>query len=293
MKGLIWNALFAISLYSVFSLTFKFSKNFKTTFKIGLIAYAFCILWVLGLSEVFVGVKIRPGSPLFYFQMLNVTFVFIFACFRYNNLSSNLDKISYQESVINLQKGELNKLKDKLDKINDDTLNKHIQSIKSNEIRVLIDSKEHNSFLIDSIRTAKIDVLVRSGWANDYVINLDFISLVKRKLHEGVNFYFGYGYQSSKQNNNQQSHSEMAGEFELSKLKDWSIEKKTKGKIKVKYFPNHSKLLIIDFNFTVCGSFNWLSNGGATVNLEESWVLSNINFIKERKSILVNSFLDN
>lgn len=293
MKGLIWNALFAISLYSVFSLTFEFTKNFKTTFKIGLAAYIFCILWVLGLSEVFVGVKITPGSPLFYFQMLNVTFVFIFACFRFNNLSSNLDTISHQESVINLQKGELNKLKDKLSNINDDTLNKHIQSIKSDEIRVLIDSKEHNSFLIDSISNAKIDVLVRSGWANDYVINLDFVSLVKRKLQEGVNFYFGYGYQSSKQNNNQQSHSEMAGEYELSKIKDWSIENKTKGKIKVKYFPNHSKLLIVDFNFTVCGSFNWLSNGGATVNLEESWVLSNINFIKERKSILVNSFLDN
>ena len=293
MKGLIWNALFAISLYSVFSLIFEFTKNFKTTFKIGLAAYVFCILWVLGLSEVFVGVKITPGSPLFYFQMLNVTFVFIFACFRFNNLSSNLNTISHQESVINLQKGELNKLKDKLSNINDDTLNKHIQSIKSDEIRVLIDSKEHNSFLIDSIRNAKIDVLVRSGWANDYVINLDFISLIKRKLKEGVNFYFGYGYQSSKQNNNQQSHSEMAGEYELSKIKDWSIENKTKGKIQVKYFPNHSKLLIVDFNFTVCGSFNWLSNGGATVNLEESWVLSNINFIKERKSILVNSFLDN
>tara|TARA_B100001093_G_scaffold476286_1_gene502502 strand:- start:1184 stop:2065 length:882 start_codon:yes stop_codon:yes gene_type:complete len=293
MKGLIWNALFAVSLYSVFSLSYEFTKNFKTTFKIGLAAYVFCVLWVLGLSDVFIGIKIRTGSSLFYFQILNVTAVFIFACFRYKNLTLNLDTISQQESVINLQRGELNKLKDKLSSINDDTLNKYISSIRTNEIRVLVDSKEHNSFLINSIKNAKIDVFVRSGWANDYVINHDFISLIKRKLKEGINFYFGYGYQSSNQNNSQQSHSEMAGEYELSQMKDWSIQNNTKGKIIVKYFPNHSKLLIVDFNFTVCGSFNWLSNGGATLNLEESWVLSNIKFIKERKSILVNSFLDN
>ena len=60
--------------------------------------------------------------------------------------------------------------------------------MKSNEIRVLIDSKEHNSFLIESIKNAKIDVLVRSGWVNDYVINLDFVSLVKKKTARGREF---------------------------------------------------------------------------------------------------------
>ena len=149
MKGLIWNALFAISLYSVFSLIFEFTKNFKTTFKIGLAAYVFCILWVLGLSEVFVGVKITPGSPLFYFQMLNVTFVFLFACFRFNNLSSNLDTISHQESVINLQKGELNKLKDKLSNINDDTLNNSkIKSIPIKENDSASDKIDFNKRII-------------------------------------------------------------------------------------------------------------------------------------------------
>ena len=57
-----------------------------------------------------------------------------------------------------------------------------------------------------------------------------------------------------------------------------------------KIFSKSFKTSNIDFNFTVQGVLIGIY-GGATVNLE-SWVLSNINFIKEKINIR-NSFLDN
>jgi hypothetical protein len=292
MLGLIWNAGFALLIYLSFYLTYTVTNNFKLTYKFGLIAYVFSVLWIFGLSEFFVDFKMAIPSKLFYFQLSNISIIFIYSFFKFRKESKDESVIKNLKIVNELKQREVNDLNNQLVKINDDTLNKYASGLRNNELKTIIDSKEHYNFLLNSIREAKIDVLVRSGWANNYVLNVDFISLVRKKLQDGVNFYFGYGYQSANQKNTQQSDSEMKGEFELSQLKEWSIDNKTKGKILVKYFPNHSKLFIVDFYFTACGSFNWLSNGGSTKNLEETWVITNYNFIKERKSILINSFLE-
>ena len=106
-------------------------------------------------------------------------------------------------------------------------------------------------------------------------------------------YLIGYGYQSYGQKQSEQSESEARAEYEFNLIKDWTKQSKCKGRLVIKYFPNHSKLLIVDDKYAVCGSFNWLSNSGRTVNSEESWVIRNQNFVNERKNVIVNSFLDN
>jgi phosphatidylserine/phosphatidylglycerophosphate/cardiolipin synthase-like enzyme len=42
------------------------------------------------------------------------------------------------------------------------------------------------------------------------------------------------------------------------------------GKLEIYYFPNHSKILIQDDQISIEGSFNWLSTGDSSQNLETS-----------------------
>ena len=73
---------------------------------------------------------------------------------------------------------------------------------------------------------------------------------------------------------------EIQAKKNFSELENWSAENKTKGMIHIREFKNHSKILICDNRFAICGSFNWLSNRNS-INKEQSWVTNNQKFINE------------
>lgn len=298
MGALIWNSGVALSIFLGFYLTYRNTNSKKISYLIGGLIFAFWIIWTFGASKFAVGYKLK--GDLFLFQTIASIVSFYLSIKLIQHLDKKQKKINQQEDYISKQDLQINELqisisdlRSKLDKINDDILKRYINEIRDDEISAIIDAKDHHIFLIESIKKAKNEVIVRSGWANVNVIDHHFVSLIKKKLSEGVNIYFGYGYQSYGQKQSEQSESEAKAEYEFKLIEKWTIKNKCKGRLVIKYFPNHSKILIIDDNYAVCGSFNWLSNSGRTVNTEESWVIRNKNFIKERKNILINSFLDN
>jgi phosphatidylserine/phosphatidylglycerophosphate/cardiolipin synthase-like enzyme len=63
-----------------------------------------------------------------------------------------------------------------------------------------------------------------------------------------------------------------------------------RGRIQIGKFPNHEKILVVDDDFVVCGSNNWLSNTGFR-NSERSVVVRSPDFARverERVSKLVS-----
>ena len=298
MKILLWNSGVALSIFLTFYLSYHLTSNRKISNLFGILVFSFWIAWtVFGLSKYFVGYVLT--GELKFNQTIVAIVTFCISFFVVRHLDKKQIKINKQDSYISKQSEEIKELKKtvsdlrvKLESINDEILNRYINEISDDEISALMDSKDHHIFLIESLKKARSEVIVRSGWANVNVIDHHFVSLIKKKLSEGVNIFFGYGYQSYGQKQSEQSESEAKAQYEFDLINQWARENKCKGKLIIKYFPNHSKILIIDNNYAVCGSFNWLSNSGRTVNTEESWVIRNKNFIKERKSVLTNSFLD-
>ena len=299
MGALIWNSGIALSIFLGFYLTYQSTHSRKISNFIGSLVFIFWISWtVFGLSKIVMGYRLR--GELMTYQSIVIIVTFYLSYIVIKHLEKKQKKIKQQEvhiskqdeTIIELEKTNSD-LRTKLDHINDEILNRYINDIKDDEITTILDAKDHHIFLIDSLKNAQSDFIVRSGWANVNVIDHHFVALIKKKLSEGVNIYFGYGYQSYGQKQSEQSESEARAEYEFDLIKDWTKQSQCNGRLVIKYFPNHSKLLIVDDKYAVCGSFNWLSNSGRTVNSEESWVIRNQNFINERKNVIVNSFLDN
>ena len=81
---------------------------------------------------------------------------------------------------------------------------------------------------------------------------------LKKAVNRGIKIYIGYGWQYPSGQNQQSSR-----EIEALKLIDDVNEtNKGMGKIICKKFPNHSKILLCDSQYAICGSANWLSNTG-------------------------------
>ena len=75
----------------------------------------------------------------------------------------------------------------------------------------------------------------------------------------------------------------------MKELNEWCALEKTKGGLIVRYFPNHSKLLICDDRYAVNGSFNWLSNDGEARGEERSWIVYDKDFVETERDIVITS----
>ena len=62
------------------------------------------------------------------------------------------------------------------------------------------------------------------------------------------------------------------------------------GELSIAYQPNHSKVLICDDAYAVCGSFNWLSNSGKSENLERSWIVFDKPFVDKEMELIRATF---
>ena len=87
-----------------------------------------------------------------------------------------------------------------------------------------------------------------------------------------MNIYIGYGYRPK--GSSIKTNQTKIGEKNLRDLQEWCATINTQGRLIVRDYRNHAKLLLVDEKYAVCGSFNWLSNQGTGWNEELSFKLS-------------------
>ncbi len=83
----------------------------------------------------------------------------------------------------------------------------------------------------------------------------------------------------------------MQAEKNLTAILEWCAKRKPEGHLIVKYYPNHTKLLICDEKFPVNGGFNWLSNSGRSLNQERSWIVYDKEFISTELDIVIDGLM--
>ncbi|MDP6125942.1 MAG: phospholipase D-like domain-containing protein [Candidatus Latescibacteria bacterium] len=167
-------------------------------------------------------------------------------------------------------------------------LQKLVQENNRKKIKPIDSLAEHQQELSKALISAKHTICILSGWATSYVVDKEFQQLLRKCLSRGVDIYIGYGYQNSKKSKPKKG-VEKEAEKNLTELNEWCALEKTKGRLIVRYFPNHSKLLICDDRYAVNGSFNWLSNVGEAQGEERSWIVYDKDFVETERDIVVTS----
>ena len=259
MEAVIWNIFIILSILGAY----KYNRKVGIGFTIFWSIWTLAMLWG-GLQNV---------------QLIGVA-ISSFIGFNFSK------KISVQEETIKKQKQKLNEFERDKSRIDNDNLSKRIYSFNPKDIEVIDTNAEHREFLINALDEAKIQIIILSGWANSYVLNLDFRKKLKEALTRGVNIYIGYGYKSYGQTI-LKKHEEEA-KRDLEDLQQWCKSQDTKGELFVNYYPNHSKILIFDYFFAINGSFNWLSNSGGAENEERSWVVYDKKFIESESELIIS-----
>ncbi len=189
---------------------------------------------------------------------------------------------------------ENNKLKKKLLKyqslIDNDEIFVRYNDINKTKILDIAGAAKHRDIFLRTIDKAKNIVVIYSGWATDYSINLTFKNHLKEALLRGVDFYLGYGYVDSKKTKQVDKEKRIQAEKSLKSLQEWSATIQSKGKLYILKFPNHKKILTCDDEYIICGSYNWLSNNKVARNEEFSVQIFNKKYTKEKVELFVNQF---
>ena len=162
------------------------------------------------------------------------------------------------------------------------------KELNSKKVLRLSTLQEHKDQLFHSLHNARSRICILSGWATSYVIDDEFKFLLAKALKRGVNVFIGYGYKSSF-DPIPKSKTQKDAENNLLKLKEWCSEENTDGLLVIAYHPNHSKILICDDSYAVCGSFNWLSNSGKSRNFERSWIVYDKVFVDTEMELIMTA----
>ena len=124
----------------------------------------------------------------------------------------------------------------------------------------LVSVYEHPKLLEEAMINADSQIIIISPWITDAVVDLDFLSKLEQRLIEGVEVLIGYGINGDNkpENNAVNSLQRLSinySNFIFSKLGD-----------------THAKILIMDSDFLVASSFNWLSfRGDPQRTFREEW----------------------
>ncbi len=182
-------------------------------------------------------------------------------------------------------------LKSKKDLIDNDEFFVRFEELQKSQIKDIEGVEAHRRELLKALDTAKENIIVYSGWATSYSINNEFKTKLKAALERGVNFYLGFGYESSKVETKTSQEMIAKTVNELRELQNWSAKIQTKGKLYILKFPNHKKILSCDYKYVIIGSFNWLSNV-AGKNQELSVKLFAKRYVKEKVDLFIHEFND-
>jgi hypothetical protein len=142
---------------------------------------------------------------------------------------------------------------------------------------------EHLEALRKALSDATSQIYIYSGWLNvDVIETLDHD--LRTAIRRGVRVYVGYGWESPS-GGQSPSHRELRALDHLHRI---SVTTHQHRNPLIRRFPNHSKLLVCDEAYVICGSANWLSNSGYH-NREVSVRLHDAKLVKE---LLDNAIAD-
>lgn len=136
---------------------------------------------------------------------------------------------------------------------------------------LLVEPKNHYNFLLNVIKKSNKSVHIVSPWITKAVVNDELIELIKQKVKNDNKFLICFGYKKTKYTLENIEKIVEADNFgdkvgireSIKKLKETLKEN-------LKYSPPiHTKALIIDDEFMLIGSHNWLSNSGSRKNAKD------------------------
>ena len=153
----------------------------------------------------------------------------------------------------------------------------------SNSIKKIEGVKDHRLILKEVFETANNNIIILSGFTSKYVMDQMFFKNLKKTLEKGVNIKLCYGYKSPSRNQKKINIDKNLFD-NLINIKNLTKDNIMYGKLDIYDFPNHSKVLIKDDEFVISGSYNWLSTGDDSKNLEKSYLI--------RDKIIVNNEID-
>ena len=138
---------------------------------------------------------------------------------------------------------------------------------------VITDAKKHYEFLKYAIQNAQKEIYIVSPWIGRNVINDEFFNRIGelKQKNGGIKVVFGY----RNGNKNTSTASELANELERTHSLGYARPEEVEKMIEEMYEkigkenfiydpPTHAKILIIDREYMMIGSHNWLSNAGKT-----------------------------
>lgn len=128
----------------------------------------------------------------------------------------------------------------------------------------------HREFLCNTIKNAEGELVILTGWISHKVVDESFLQLIDGALSHGCTVYIGYGFVDRNGRHTSTWRSEKA----VGQLLDLNLDNRGRGKIYLKMYPNHEKLLVSSEGVCVFGSFNWLSTTNYK-NSERSIVIEN------------------
>lgn len=271
MDALYWTALIISSIVGSFGLGVFIFNNLKLSKILGSLATIFWLAWTFGLSKYFVGITLN--GKLFTYQLLEIIILFI-VCYSILNFLSSKDKtINEKDKQIEEYQNTINKFLEDRERINNKNIIEYIEKNQKNNlnIEILAYQDEHLKIFRETFIKAKNTVCILSGTATSSVIDNDFKNIIVNCLRRGVNIYIGFGDGKSYSTSQKSPQNIKAGQ-DLKQLLNFSNKENTKGKIYLAEYDNHSKILICDDKYAVCGSFNWLSNARGR-NVERSYVI--------------------
>lgn len=272
MEAIIWIFGIVIVIFGAFKLGGKIAGYGVT---------AFWFLWTLGFSTVFVGYALT--GPLASIQLIIIIIAFLYSRSEFNKNQSQQERLDDANSLIA-------KLKNNIKDLNYDTLKQNINRIGESDISVLETPQQHREKLLETLDNAKERIIILSGWVMNYSVNDEFRSKLRNALVRGVDVFIGYGYKSQNESLKKETYNYSVNY--LQELQEWSSTEKTKGILEIFYYPNHAKILISDQDYAIYGSFNWLSNGGETINEERSCVISKKDFVGLEARNIITSLYD-
>lgn len=152
---------------------------------------------------------------------------------------------------------------------------------------LIVDPKKHYEFLINAIKKSIKSIYIISPWITKSVVNDEMVSLIKQKIINKNEFYICFGYNKSNYTLDQidkivekDNFQDIEGSYNsIKNLKDILNDN-------IKYMPPiHTKALIIDDEYMLIGSHNWLSNSGGNNRDEISCIVCDqemIEYVKKR-----------
>lgn len=134
-----------------------------------------------------------------------------------------------------------------------------------------IDMGEHRRLLLEGLRSASKRVIIVSPWIRQQAFNGEFRQAVVRAVRRGAHVVIGWGYPEDLD-----AYKREQTESLIRRMRD-EAPKGGRGRLDIVEHGNtHEKVLIVDHEFMVVTSFNWLSFRGEWGQREEAGIYHRI-----------------